>query len=99
MSKPVFKRRHLVDFPPFPQKDNFYSIYWLYCTPCQFRKGINSIRKDFASSYRVDPFFGGNKAILIELSPLKVYHIRLCFDVVFTGTCNMLVLDTRAAFS
>ena len=59
MSKPVFKRRHLVDFPPFPQNEIFYSISWLYCTPCQFRKGINSTRKDFAFSYRVDPFFLG----------------------------------------
>ena len=28
-----------------------------------------------------------------------MYHIRLCFDLMFTSPCNMLVLDNRVTFS
>ena len=58
----------------------FMTSCFLYCMPSPFWKGVYSLRKEFAPSgskffpYRVDPFTEGDKTILTELSPLKVYQ-------------------------
>ena len=51
------------------------------CTLSPFWKGIYTTKKEFAPfgskffPYRVDPFLEGNKTILTELFPLKVYQL------------------------
>ena len=63
---------------------------------------VYSIRKDFAPygskvfSYRVDPFHKGQKSVLAELSPLKMFQFPLwCLNKKGKyGTVNIVKFQT-----